>query len=61
MSFNSGVNMRSDEKRDSYAKTFLYEHLLFNSMDRNLFSSITKTVMGTEELTKDVDYHWHKI
>jgi len=58
---NNGVNMRSDEKRDSYAKTFLYEHLPFNSMDRNLFDSITKTVIGTEELTKAVDYHWQNI
>lgn len=58
---NNGVNMRSDEKRDNFAKTFLYEHLPFNSMDRNLFDSITKTVIGTEELTKAVDYHWQNI
>jgi len=53
--------MIDPQNRDSYAKTFLYEHILFNSMDRELFDSITKLVMGTEEIVKAADYHIDEI
>jgi len=49
--------IRDPKNRDNFAKTFLFEHVLFNTMERELFDLITKVVLGTEDVEKGVDYH----
>jgi len=53
--------IRDPKNRDSYAKTFLFEHILFNTMSRELFELISEVVMGTEEIVKGMDCHLNNV
>lgn len=47
--------------RDRSSKAFLFDHQIFNTMEREVYDEIIKSVLCTEELVKKKDYHWDEV